>query len=50
MYCAISRTDQTEFDGSTFTGNIASVVQSNYGQASAPLQKTVNNRDYQFYQ
>ena len=48
--CNVSRNDQTEFDGTISAGVIANIVEQNSGQISAPLTKSVNGKDYRFYQ
>ena len=47
---SISRNDQTEYDGTISAGVVANIVEQNSGQISAPLTKSVNGKDYRFYQ
>ena len=48
--CNISRNDQTEYDGTSSAGVVATIVEQNSGQISAPATKSVNGKDYRFYQ
>jgi hypothetical protein len=45
---AISRTDQTEFDGTSSQGVVANIVESHSGTVTAPSQKTINGRQYSY--
>lgn len=45
---AISRNDQTEFDGTISAGVVAQIVEQNSGQISAPSQHPINNL-YNFF-
>lgn len=46
----ITRNDQTEFDGTSGVADVTRIVEQNTGQISAPSIKTVNGKDYRFYQ
>jgi len=41
---------ETEFDGTHSEGVVNHIVEGNSDEVTAPYQKTVNNRDYRFYQ
>ncbi|NUN70785.1 MAG: hypothetical protein HUU02_13875, partial [Bacteroidetes bacterium] len=45
----ISQNDQTDFDGSQSMGVVSQIIEQNSGTVTAPLSKTVNNRNYLFY-
>jgi hypothetical protein len=47
-YLSISRSEQSEFDGTSSAGVVAQIVEGNTGQITAPATKTLNGRPYNF--
>lgn len=45
----IYRNDQTDFEGTQSNAQTFQIVEQNSGTVTAPLSKTVNNRNYLFY-